>query len=136
MIGFLSLDFVLGFVPSLSWQIIVFAIDHLCCLDSKEWRLVCFCNKCMQVSRFSAEISELLPSLLSSTHWGAPAVELPAAQAVAVPLGASVGVAASSAAVLSGVWVEAAVADGSRDACAHVIVVNTGCGHNAFWNDF
>jgi hypothetical protein len=90
----------------------------------------------MQVSRFSAEISELLPSLLSASHWGAPAVELPAAQAVAVPLGASVGVAASSAAVLSGVWVEAAVADGSRDACAHVIVVNTGCGQNAFWNDF
>ena len=92
-----------------------------------EWRRVRVC-KCMQVSRFSAEISELLPSLLSSTHWGAPADELPAAQAVAVPLGASVGVAASSAAVLSGVWVEAAVADGSRDACAHAIVVNTGCG--------
>lgn len=107
-----------------------------------------------EVSRFSAEISELLPSLLSTLHWGTAANEIPVAQAVAVPLGLSrTGLPSSNAAILSGaserqcsqfvssdagveanslecvctgVWVEVPVADRSRGACAHVVVVNTG----------
>lgn len=82
------------------------------------------------VEQFSAEISELLPSLLSARHYGASTAELPTV--TAEPVRVSSSLASSEAVIMSGVWVEPPVADGSRAGCGHVVVVNTGNRPTAF----
>ena len=76
------------------------------------------------VEQFSAEISELLPAFLSAYRYSASATELPTVATEPVTISSSL--ASSEAVIMSGVWVEPPVADGSRAGCGHVVVVNTG----------
>jgi hypothetical protein len=85
------------------------------------------------IDAFAAEVSELLPSFLSTHHYNTPANSLPTASAKAIdapPLPAGDGF------VLAGVWMEGTGTAAARVStqkidepalvCLHVIVVNSG----------